>query len=210
MTASSWVTGALLIGAVFAFMLFRERWRLRALEAWAVERRFKLMSPFAPESQLIPAKTLADAFSVRGAIRWGAAVEGEIEGIPVWFMECEASRPGMTSTWYTLVGWALASSEASLVLSQPTWRLPTLLDEPEPQSPRDPPDPPGWQVSGEPEERAAWLTPPRIAAMSQYPPPCVIAIRTGFAAFRLEGVIIPSRIQEAEQMLSEIRGKLAL
>ena len=57
MTASSWVTGALLIGAVFAFMLFRERWRLRALEAWAVERRFKFMCPFVPEGQLMPPMT---------------------------------------------------------------------------------------------------------------------------------------------------------
>ena len=209
MTASSWVTGALLIGAVFAFMLFRERWRLRALEAWAVERRFKFMCPFVPEGQLIPAKTLSDAFTVSGALRWGAAVEGEIEGIPVWIMECEASRPQMTSTWYTLVGWALASSEASLVLSQPTWRLPSLV-QPEPQAPPEPPDPPGWQVVGAPEERAAWLTPRRIAAMSQFPPPCVIAIRTGFAAFRLEGVITPARVEEAERLLSQIRGKLDL
>jgi len=210
MTASTWVTGAVLIGAVLAFMLLRERWRLRALEGWAAERRFKVTSPFAPENQPIPAKTLSDVFSVNGALRWGAAAYGELEGVPVWVMECEASRPGMTSAWYTLVAWPISDAEASLVLAPPTWRLVPRLDQPEPQAPPQPPDPAGWQVSGSPDDRAAWLTPGRMAAMSQFPPPCVIGIRSGFASFRVEGVITPSRIEHVERTLSEIRSKLDL
>jgi hypothetical protein len=210
MTTSTWVTSALLVGAVFAFMLFRERWRLRAVEAIAAKRQFRFICPFVPEDQKLPAKAISDLFSPRGALRWGAALQGELNGVPAWIMECEASRANMTSAWYTLVAWPVTGPEVSLVLGPTAWHLFSVFDLPEPPASPDPPDPQGWEVAGSADARATWLTPERSASMSRIPPPCVIGIRSGYAGFRVEGVITPSRIEQVEQMLSGIRETLNL
>jgi hypothetical protein len=210
MAATSWVTGTLLVGGALAFMLLRERWRLRALEALATARNFELIRPFVPEAQALPAKEVSDMFSPRGAIRWGAGMRGELDGVAVWILECEASRAGRTSAWYTLVAWPVAGPRAALVLGPAAWRQFSFIDLPEAPASPVPPDPGGWEVTGESEERAAWLTPGRSAAMAAFSPPCVIAIRSGYACFRVEGPITPARVGTAEAMLAEIRKKLDL
>ena len=154
MNTSSWLGPVLVVVAAIAFMLFRERWRMRAIQSWASRRQFDFIFPFVPEAQPLPAKALSEHFTANGAIRWGPALCGEMGGARVWLVDYESSRPNMTSAWFTLVAWPVPDDRASIVMDRP---------------------------------------------------PRVIGVRSGFAAFRVEGGMTPSRIAQIEGLLAEIR-----
>ena len=108
--------GAILIGGLVAFALFRERRRGEALRNWiAAWPGARLHWPVTSETQPPQSlETLALEALGRGPLGWGSAVEIPAAGVSLWILECRTTRPGRKSAdWITLVAEFRSGDERS-------------------------------------------------------------------------------------------------
>ncbi len=116
----SWLWIVMMIAAVLAAGLLRERRRLRSMERVAKQRGFVLHSPFVPGEHL-PLAALAERLAGRPATRWGAGFTGEVNGLAIAIAEHEmpasgvdaAGSPNTIGIWYVMVAWPVGRAGVS-------------------------------------------------------------------------------------------------
>lgn len=104
----NWGTVVLVVAGLAAVAAFGERWRLAGMEKSCRTRGLRLLAPFVAGDRP-PVALLASRFDVRGARRWGAGVEGPLDGVEVMtLVEHETSPPGRkTGQWQTMMVWPI-------------------------------------------------------------------------------------------------------
>lgn len=99
-----WIQIVALLLAVLLLALATEHWRAGRVKVWAARHQATLHWPvdlaLHPE---LPAAAFAARFEVQGAQRWGAAMQGQVDGRSAWVLEYEAT-PGALKAgrWYSL------------------------------------------------------------------------------------------------------------
>ena len=112
----TWVVVVLMIVAVLAAGMFRERWRISRMETWARQRGVELRSPFAPDERA-PMARLAARFEGREPRMWGVGLEGILDGAQVTIAEHETAAsgsdvsgsPNTIGVWRVLAAWPRSS-----------------------------------------------------------------------------------------------------
>lgn len=134
----NWFWVVVVVVGVLAIGMIRERWRMRGMEALAVERGFVLHSPFSP-GERPPMEPLAKRLEGRRAHRWGAGLSGTVDGVEFTVAEHEVPGTGSSrnGVWYVMLACRLAPTAAELPPPQggkiaregewTAWRLPGNL-----------------------------------------------------------------------------------
>ena len=115
-----WLWIVVVIVGVLAVGMVRERWRLRAMDRFAMQRGFTLHSPFIP-GEHPPMAALAEQLEGRRATRWGAGITGVIDGLEITVAELETPARGSDGTgslntvgiWWVMVAWPLGPHAVS-------------------------------------------------------------------------------------------------
>jgi hypothetical protein len=219
-----WLSVVLLVALVLGALVARERLRMGALEKWAKAHGFRVRSPYVPEGSS-PASGLAARFTARGARRWGAAVEGAIDGVPVTLAEFETTWAGARETrkWKTLAFWPSPGTEGTVVV----WREPAidlgLSVAPEANARLDErlgtleanPDvlavrtPGGLRIEADPAIRREWLGDERTRSLESWTGGGEFARDGSHAAWRRDGVLSAAQLDEMVAAVPAARRMLA-
>lgn len=121
-----WLWIVVVIVGVLAAGMVRERWRMRAMERFAIQHGFTLLSPFVP-GERPPMAALAEQLEGRRATRWGAGISGVIDGLEITIAEHETPAHGSDGTgspntvgiWRVMVAWPLGPHAVSTGPSGP-------------------------------------------------------------------------------------------
>lgn len=219
-----WLSVVLVIAAVLGVLMMKERLRMGALEKWAKAKGLAVRSPILPQDSS-PAWSLAGRFTARGARRWGAAVEGIVDGIAVTIAEFETTWAGARETrkWQTIAFWASAGTPGVVVI----WRVPASspVSSIAPSSSQrvderlgvDGADPGplryetegGLLVEAEPAVRERWLTEERRRALEAWSAGGELARDGAHAAWRMEGTLSAALLDRMTANLPAARKMLA-
>jgi hypothetical protein len=213
----TWAYVLLAIVAVLVAGMFRERWRIGAVERWCQPRGFRVLSPFTP-SDRPPMAALAARFALHGGRLWGLGVQGALDGIEVTIAEHETSQAARaTGKWHTLVVWPRpGTSPPLLVWRAPAAALATTAGV-EVRLGRERADPSVLRaaagasliIEGDPAARAAFLTPARLQALEAWPHGGAFAVQEGHAAWRIEGTLTAATLEHLADRLRLARTVLA-
>jgi hypothetical protein len=216
----NWVWVVFVIVAVLGAGLLRERWRMRGMAAWCATRGCTLVAPFVP-GERPPVASLVKRFDIRGGRIWGAAIVGVVNGVEVTIAEHETSPPGKkTGVWQVVLVWPVRSAGGPVVLwpgGGPGGMLSAVLGgsyaaladrlgvpDADPSSLRASTEG-GLLVEGTAGAREAWLTESRRRALEAWRGGGAFAIDGAYAAWRTQGLLSPSRLQELADQLPAVR-----
>ena len=217
---AEWVSIVVVIAVAIAAMLMKERLRVSGLEKWARGRGFTLRTPFTPDEGS-PAWGLAGRFTARGAKRWGAALEGSVEGVGVTLAEFETTWAGarQTRVWQTLAVWPMAATPGPIVVwsgsrGLSAIRSNTRVGDRLGLADTDPDTlvtttASGAIVEGEPAVRNGWLTGERARALEGWAHGGEFARDGTHAAWRMEGALSVGQVEKMVEHLPAARRLLA-
>jgi hypothetical protein len=206
-----WAWIIIIIVGLIAAALVRERWRLTALEGWVRTHGFTLLRPFAPGDHPRIA-ALGSRLSGRDNMRWATGVSGRSADTAVTIAEFEYTPPGRkTGVWFALAAWPVRDAAGPLVLT-PNGR--GVLDRAmRAVVGRSESEFAGLQITtegslvvhGEPAVRQSWLTDARRVALERWPHGGEFVLMDGYAGWKTEGLITPSRLDDLLTHVAEAR-----
>jgi hypothetical protein len=123
-----WIVVVLIVLAVLVAGLLRERWRMGAMATWARRRGFALRSPFVPGPSP-PMAALAARLEGREVRRWGAGVEGDLNGIRLMVAEHETAPTGVNASgnlktvgiWRVMAAWPVSGGRQPDAAALAAW-----------------------------------------------------------------------------------------
>ena len=216
---NTWIAIVVLLVAVAAVAMMRERWRLRAIDQWAGARGLMRRFP-VPADGPQPAAALVRHLTIHGARLWGTILEGTLDGVAVTIAEHESSVPGRkTGHWHTIMTWpatgesgriVIKRGRSSAVLADAAEAVIAAVQLPPGAASADSglhtvETPGGWVIGGEAATVDHWLTPEKTRDLDAWPHGGTFVREGGSAAWRMSGNIATDTLQRIQEGLPVAR-----